>query len=101
MPKTGTNALPHGKVSSGRLVRKVNPVYPAALRKSHIEGTVLLCAKIGKDGTLHNLLALSGPQELIPYALDAVAQWRYEPYRVNKEPVEVDSQIRIDFKLGH
>jgi periplasmic protein TonB len=87
-------------VSSGRLIRKVNPDYPAALRKAHIEGTVLLCATIGKDGKLHNLLALSGPPELIRYAWEAVQQWRYEPYRVNKQPVDVDSEIRVDFKLG-
>lgn len=99
-PKPEQEALPHAKVSSGRLIRKVNPTYPADLRKAHIEGTVLLCATIGKDGKLHNLLALSGPQELIPYAWEAVEQWRYEPYRVNKKPVDVDSEIRIDFKLG-
>jgi TonB family protein len=91
---------PLGKVSSGRLIRRVNPNYPAALRKAHIEGTVVLCATIGKDGRLHNLLAFSGPQELIPYAMAAVEQWRYEPYRVDKKPVDVDSEIRVDFKLG-
>jgi TonB family protein len=83
-----------------RLIHKVNPNYPPDLRKAHIEGTVVLCATIGKDGKLHNLLALSGPQKLIPYAWEAVEQWRYEPYRVNKEPVDVDSEIRVDFKLG-
>lgn len=99
-PKPEHAVPPHAKVSSGRLIRKVNPTYPADLRKAHIEGTVLLCATIGKDGKLHNLLALSGPQELIPYAWEAVEQWRYEPYRVNKEPVDVDSEIRVDFKSG-
>ena len=91
---------PVGKVSSGRLIRRVNPNYPAALRKAHIEGTVLLCATIGIDGKLHNLLAFSGPQELIPYAMKAVEQWRYEPYRVDKKAVDMDSEIRVDFKLG-
>jgi TonB family protein len=91
--------IPRGKVSSGRLIRRVNPDYPAALRKARIEGTVLLCATIGTDGKLHNLLAFSGPPELIPYAKKAVEQWRYEPYRVDKKPVDVDSEIRVDFKL--
>lgn len=99
MPKPEHEA-PQGKVSGGLLIHKVNPNYPAALRKAHIEGTVVLCATIGKDGKPHNVRALSGPQELIPYATEAVEQWRYEPYRVNKEPVDVDSQIRMDFKLG-
>jgi TonB family protein len=100
VPNPEHEASPHDKVSSGRLIRKVNPKYPADLRKAHIEGTVVLCATIGKDGKLHNLLALSGPQELIPYALEAVEQWRYEPYRVNQKPVDVDSEVHLDFKLG-
>lgn len=98
--KTANPDAPHGKVSRGRLIHKVNPTYPAELRKAHVEGTVLLCATIGKDGKLHNLLTLSGPAELIPYARDAVEQWRYKPYRVNKEPVDVDSEIRVDFRLA-
>jgi protein TonB len=82
------------------LTHKVDPKYPAGLRKAHVEGTVLLCATIGKDGKLHNLSVLSGPAELAPYAMEAAEQWRYEPYRVNKEPVDVDSEIRINFKLS-
>lgn len=99
-PKPEQSALLHGRVSSGRLIRKANPHYPKALRKAHVEGTVLLCATIGKDGKLHNLLAISGPQELISYAWEAVEHWRYEPYRVNKKPVDVDSEIRVDFRLS-
>lgn len=98
--KPESAASPPGKVSRGRLIHRVSPSYPAELRKAHVEGTVLLCATIGKDGKLHNLSVLSGPSELVPYAWDAVEQWRYEPYRVNKEPVDVDSEIRIDFKLS-
>jgi TonB family protein len=100
VPSPEHNASPHDTVSSGRLIRKVNPNYPAALRRANIEGTVVLCATIGRDGKLHNLLALSGPQELIPYALEALQQWRYEPYRVNKKPVDVNSEVRLDFRLG-
>jgi hypothetical protein len=60
----------------------------------------VLCAKIGKDRTLRNLRAASGSEELIPSAMEAVAQWRYEPYRPNKEPVEVDSEIHLGFALS-
>lgn len=92
--------VPLGKVSGGQLIRRVNPNYPAALRKAHIQGTVVLCATISKEGTIQNLRALSGPPELIPSAMEAAQQWRYKPYRMNKEPVDVDSEIRMDFKLG-
>jgi len=98
-PKPEHDARPPAKVSAGHLIHKVEPKYPAKLRKAHIEGAVLLCATIGKDGKLHNLFALSGPTELIPYAREAVEQWRYEPYRVDNEPVDVGSEIRLDFKL--
>jgi TonB family protein len=89
-----------GRVSGGKLIKKVNPVYPPAAKKAHIEGTVILCAVIAKDGKLRELRPASGPQELIPAAVAAAEQWRYEPYRLNKEPVDVDSTIRLDFKLG-
>lgn len=98
LPRPENNVSP-GKVSKGELVHKVSPNYPAALRKAHIQGTVVLCATISKEGTILKLRALSGPEELIPLAIEAVAQWRYKPYTLNKEPVEVDSEIRMDFKL--
>src|ERR1700688_685121 len=85
-PETQLKGLP-GKVTQGKLIYRVQPEYPAAARKAHIQGTVVLCAKIGKDGTLRNLRAASGPEELIPSAMGAVAQWRYKSYRLNKEPV--------------
>ena len=96
-PQNGADA--HTKVTGGRLIHKVAPKYPAHLKKAHVEGTVLMCATIGTDGKIHNLITLSGPTELVPYARDAVEQWRYKPYRVNKERVEVDSEIRVVFSL--
>jgi TonB family protein len=86
-------------VSGGRLIRRVNAKYPAAARQAHIQGTVVLCATISKDGVVQNVRPLFGPQELIPAAVEAAEQWRYEPYRVKKEPVEVESEIRMDFTL--
>lgn len=98
-PETQLKALP-GKVTQGKLVHRVNPGYPPAARQARIQGTVVLCATIGKDGTLRNLRAASGPEALIPSAMEAVAQWRYKPYRLNKEPVDVDSEIHVGFSLG-
>jgi protein TonB len=77
----------------------VNASYPAAARQAHIQGTVVLCATISKDGVVQNVHPLFGPQELIPAAVEAAEQWRYEPYRVKKEPAEVETEIRMDFTL--
>lgn len=88
-----------GHVSGGGLIKKVNANYPAAARQAHIQGTVVLCATISKKGVVQNVRPLFGPEELIPAAVEAAKQWRYEPYRVKKEPVEVDSEIRMDFTL--
>jgi len=82
------------------LIRRANPKYPPAALAAHIQGTVVLCATIDKEGKVRNVRALSGPEELVPSAIEAVEQWRYQPYRKNKEPVEVDSEIHVDFKLG-
>ena len=98
-PETQAKVSP-GKVSGGKLIHRVQPEYPPAARKAHIQGTVVLCATIDKDGKLRNVRAFSGPEELIPSAIKAVEQWRYQPYLKNNEPVDVDSEIRLGFKLG-
>lgn len=98
-PEAQFKASP-GKVTQGKLIHRVQPEYPSAARQAHIQGTVVLCATIGKDGTLRNLRTASGPESLIPSAMEAVAQWRYKPYRLNKEPVDVDSEIHLGFALG-
>ena len=72
-------------VSGGRLIKRVNASYPAAARQAHIQGTVVLCATISKDGVVQNVHPLFGAQELIPAAVEAAEQWRYEPYRVKKD----------------
>jgi protein TonB len=86
-------------VAQGLLVRQVTPKYPAMAQQARIQGTVVLQAVIGKDGTVQNLHVISGPPMLIQAAMDAVRQWRYKPYHVNGEPVEADTQINVNFKL--
>jgi TonB family protein len=98
-PETQVKASP-GKVSGGKLIHRVQPEYPSAARKAHIQGTVVLCATIAKDGKVRNVRAFSGPEDLIPSAIKAVEQWRYEPYLKNNEPVDVDSEIHLGFKLN-
>ena len=86
-------------VSQGLLVHKVTPVYPAAARQDHVQGAVLLRAVIGKDGRIHELTPISGPKELVGAAVGAVQQWRYKPYMLNDEPVEVETQVVVNFQL--
>ncbi|HLM80621.1 MAG TPA: energy transducer TonB [Terriglobales bacterium] len=86
-------------VSQGLLVHKVTPVYPATARQDRVQGTVLLRAVIGKDGRIHELTRISGPKELVGAAIGAVQQWRYKPYMLNNEPVEVETQVVVNFQL--
>ena len=87
-------------VAQGLLVHQVTPKYPPLARQSRIQGTVVLQAVIGKDGTVQNLHVLSGHPLLTQAAMDAVKQWRYKPYYVNGEPVEADTQINVNFTLS-
>jgi len=84
----------------GSLIHRVEPVYPAMARNVRIQGTVLLSAVIGKDGTVQNLQVVSGHPMLAHAALDAVRQWRYRPYILNGSPIEVDTQISVNFRLA-
>ena len=86
-------------VTQGMLVHQVKPQYPAMARETRVQGDVLLEAVIGKDGAVSDLQVISGPSLLIPSALRAVRQWRYKPYLLNGEPVEVETQIKLQFRL--
>ena len=81
-------------------MRKVLPTYPPLARSARIQGVVVLQAMISKLGTIENLRLLSGHPMLAPAAIDAVQQWRYRPYILNGEPVEVETQITVNFSLG-
>jgi len=87
-------------VAQGQLLRQVNPQYPPQARQERVEGTVVLQAVIGKDGSVRNLNIVSGPSLLTKAAMEAVKQWRYRPFALNGEPVEADTQINVNFKLG-
>ena len=86
-------------LTEGKLVRRVNPVYPSQALQRRIDGQVVIKAQIGKDGRVHNPKAIRGNALLIAAAMDAVRQWTYEPYKLNGEPVDMDTQITINFKL--
>lgn len=91
------------KVDNDKLtiVNKVQPVYPPEEKKKGTTGTVALAAVIGKEGQVENLRVKSSPSEgLSRSALDAVRQWRYQPYLLNGDPIEVETTINIIFALG-
>ena len=87
-------------VSQGLLVRKVNPAYPPLARQARIQGTVILQAEISKTGDIQNLRLISGHPMLAPAAIEAVKQWKYKPYLLNGEPVEVETQVQVNFTLS-
>jgi len=87
-------------VSAGLLVRRVNPNYPPLARQARIQGQVVLRAVISKDGSIENLTLVSGHPMLAPAAIDAVKQWKYKPYLLNGEPVEVDTEVLVNFTLS-
>jgi len=86
-------------VALGLLIRQVKPEYPALARQARIQGTVMLQATIGKDGTVQNLRVISGHPMLTAAAIAAARQWVYKPYYLNEAPVEVETQINVIFTL--
>ncbi len=87
-------------VSTGLLIRKVQPNYPPLARQARIQGNVVLQAVISKSGTIENLQVISGHPMLVPAALEAVKQWRYKPYLLNGDAVEVETQVTVIFSLS-
>jgi periplasmic protein TonB len=86
--------------AEGNLVHRVQPSYPPLARQARIEGPVQLRAIIGRTGTIENLALLSGHPMLSPAAIEAVRQWRYKPYLLNGEPIEVETEITVNFVLS-
>src|ERR1035438_1922872 len=74
-------------VATGLLIKKVTPTYPALAKQARIQGPVLLQAEISKEGTIQNLQLISGHPMLAPAAIEAVKQWRYKPYLLDRKSV--------------
>ena len=87
-------------VSTGLLIKRVQPNYPPLARQARIQGQVVLQAEISKEGAIQNLQLISGHPMLAPAAIEAVKQWRYKPYMLNGEPVAVDTQVVVNFTLS-
>ena len=89
-----------GNVQAANLISKVTPPYPADAKAARVQGVVRFTAVIGKDGTIQNLDLVEGPPMLVPTATEAVRQWIYKPTLLNGNPVEVITQIDVNFTLS-
>lgn len=88
-------------VAQGLLVRKVNPAYPPDAKDQHIQGIVVLRVNIDKEGNVYKVELISGHPLLAPAAMEAVKQWKYRPYLLNQIPIEVETQVQVNFTLAN
>ena len=89
-----------GNVQQTKLVSQPHPVYPLEAKQAHIQGVVKLNATIAKDGTMLHLEVIEGHPLLVPAAIDAVRQWVYKPTLLNGQPVEVMTEVDVNFTLS-
>ena len=89
-----------GAVQQSKLISQPHPIYPPEAKAERIQGVVKLSAIIGKDGAIQTLEVISGHPLLVPSALEAVKQWRYETTLLNGQPVEVVTQIDVNYTLS-
>lgn len=88
-------------ILQGMLIRRVEPVYPTPAKLARVQGPVVLEAIISKDGTIEHLQLVSGHPMLVPAAIGAVSQWRYRPYILNGDAIEVETRITVNFILSN
>jgi protein TonB len=88
-------------VVQGNVLRKVQPQYPSEAKAERVQGTVVLEAVIGRDGAISHVEPIGGPPMLIDPSLKAVRQWKYKPYEIDGEAVEVDTLISVVYSMGN
>lgn len=91
---------PLSQMMEGNLVHRVQPEYPVLARQVRVQGTVVLRAIISREGAIEKVQVLSGHPMLVQAAIEAVRQWRYRPYVLNGEPVEVETEVTVKFILS-
>jgi periplasmic protein TonB len=99
-PSPSAKAPPISRWMEGNLIRKVQPIYPVIARSAGIQGPVVLRALINRDGRIEQINVVKGHPMLVKAAVDAVSQWLYRPYYLNDKPVEVETQVTVNFTLG-
>jgi len=86
-------------VMAGLLIHRVEPEYPPLAQQARISGSVVLAVVVGRDGIVENVSLVSGHPLLVQAAVDAVKQWRFKPYLLNYEPVEVQTNVTVNFSV--
>ena len=87
------------KQDSMKIVSTVQPVYPKAAKEARVEGSVIIGTVVSKDGVPEKLKVVSGPKELQRSAIEAVSHWRWEPYLLNGDPIEVETTVTVVYSL--
>ena len=100
VPATPQRVRISAGVTKGLLIQRIEPPYPTLARAARVQGDVVLSAVIDSNGHITNLLLVSGHPMLVPAAIAAVKQWRYKPYLLNGQPVEVETTITVIFTLS-
>jgi protein TonB len=100
-PKPQVRQRVGGEVQAAQLIFAPPPEYPPHAKMAHVQGTVRLEAIIATDGRIQSLRVVSGHPLLVPAAIAAVSQWRYQPTLLNGEPAEVLTEIHVNFILGN
>ncbi len=101
-PPPTVNAKPErvSRMMEGNLIHRVQPIYPPLARQARVQGSVILRAVISREGIIENLQAVSGAPILEQAAIEAVKQWRYKPYLLDGEAIEVETQVTVNFSLA-
>jgi periplasmic protein TonB len=99
-PPAPTHPLKISHWAEGNIIYRVQPNYPSLARQVRVQGVVELRAIISKTGTIENLTVVRGHPMLATAAVEAVKQWRYRPYLLNNEPIEVETEITVTFMLS-
>lgn len=99
-PPVAEHRPPTSHMMEGNLILRVQPDYPSLARQVRVQGQVVLRAIISREGTIEKLQVLSGHPMLVQAAVDAVRQWRYRPYVLNGESVEVETEVKVNFVLS-
>jgi periplasmic protein TonB len=89
-----------GRVKEPRILQRIDPIYPPLAKQTHLQGTVVIDAIIDEHGQIVEMKVVSGPPLLIQAAIDAVSKWRYEPTYLNEEPVPVQLNVNVTFRLS-
>ena len=93
-------ALRISRPMQGYLIHRIEPVYPPIAKAAGVQGAVVLKALVSREGTIEHLQVVNGSPLLSKAAIDAIVQWRYRPYLLNDQPVEVETEITVNFYLN-